>query len=312
MSLRVVFLGTPVFAVPTLTRLITSPHNVVGVITQPDRPRGRGHYTSAPPIKELALRHHIPVFQPSRLSDAAFRREFDALEADLGIVAAFGRLLPEWLLGSPTHGMINVHASLLPRWRGAAPVHRAILAGDRVTGVTIMRVVLELDAGPMLSTVTTDIDPNETSEMLEHRLAHHGADEVLRVIDQIASGTSRAERQDESAVTYASKLTRADSEITWARPSRAVHDHIRGVQPWPMAVARLNNRRLLLVRSEVEHEHLLDAEPGGVVAIDRDSISIACRPGVVRLLDVQPEGRSVMTVRAFLNGARVSVGDRFH
>ena len=311
MALRVLFLGTPAFAVPSLARLLTSKHTVVAAVTQPDRPKGRGHQVSAPPVKELALRHHVPVLQPAKMNDETFLEQLRSLTPDLGVVAAYGRLLSQRLLDLPRLGMINVHASLLPRWRGAAPVHRAILAGDERTGVTIMRVVLQLDAGPALSRMATDIDPDETSEMLEHRLAEMGADALGPVMDRLEAGDEQAEPQDESRATYAAKLTRADSRIEWARPSRAVHNHIRGLQPWPLATARLNGRRLSLIRSEVEHEHLLDAEPGSVVFMDADSLSVVCRPGVVRLLEVQPEGRRIMTVREFQNGTRVSIGDRF-
>lgn len=311
MALRVLFLGTPDFAVPTLARLLQSPHTVVAAISQPDRPKGRGQQVAAPPVKELAARHHVTVLQPTRLNDDAFLQAVRALAPDLGVVAAYGRLLPQRLLELPRLGMINVHASLLPRWRGAAPVHRAILAGDERTGVTIMRVVLQLDAGPALSRVATDIDPDETSEALEHRLAELGADAIGPVIERLEAGDARDEAQDESHVTYAAKLTRADSRIDWARPSRAVHNQIRGLHPWPLTAARLNGRRLALIRADVEHEHLLDAEPGAVVFTDADTVSVACRPGVIRLLEVQPEGRRIMTVREFHNGARVSIGDQF-
>jgi methionyl-tRNA formyltransferase len=163
----------------------------------------------------------------------------------------------------------------------------------------------------MLSQVTTIIDPDETSDMLEHRLAALGADAIVPVMERLQNGDATADPQDEAGATYAAKLTRADSRIEWARPSRAVHNQIRGLQPWPLATARLNGRRLSLIRSEIEHDNLLDADPGVIVFTDKDTISVACRPGVVRLLELQPEGRRIMTVREFHNGARVTVGDRF-
>ena len=311
MALRVLFFGTPDFAVPTLARLLTSSHTVAAVVTQPDRPKGRGQQVTPTPVKHLATRHHLQVLQPTRLNDESLLSELRALAPDLGVVAAYGRLLPQRLLDLPRLGMINVHASLLPRWRGAAPVHRAVLAGDERTGVTIMRVVLQLDAGPALARVATDIDPDETSETLERRLAELGADAIGSVIERLEAGDVEADAQDESGVTYAAKLTRADSAIDWVRPSRAVHNQIRGLHPWPLTAARLNGRRMSLIRSEVEHENLLEAEPGAVVFRDADTISVACRPGVLRLLEVQPEGRRIMTLREFQNGARVSIGDRF-
>src|SRR4029453_9406074 len=190
MGLRVLFFGTPAFAVPTLERLIASSHTVAGVITQPDRPRGRGQRVQPEAVKRSAVAHDLPVIQPERLKDESLLHELRALDADLGVVAAYGRILPAALLALPRLGLINVHASLLPRWRGAAPVHRAILAGDRTTGVTIMRVVQALDAGPMLARVTTNNDPAETSIEMERRLASAGADLLLDTVNRLAGGAA--------------------------------------------------------------------------------------------------------------------------
>src|SRR4029453_5286238 len=199
MGLRVLFFGTPAFAVPTLERLIASSHTVAGVITQPDRPRGRGQRVQPEAVKRSAVAHDLPVIQPERLKDESLLHELRALDADLGVVAAYGRILPAALLALPRLGLINVHASLLPRWRGAAPVHRAILAGDRTTGVTIMRVVQALDAGPMLARVETPIEPEDTSAGLEARLATAGADLLVEVVDRLGAGSGGQNEQDSVA-----------------------------------------------------------------------------------------------------------------
>ena len=311
MALRLVFFGTPAFAVPSLDRLQRSPHRIVTVVTQPDRPRGRGHRVVAEAVKTRALDHRLLVWQPERLRDPAFLSELRDLSPDLGIVAAYGRILPAELLAVPRLGMLNVHASLLPRWRGAAPVHRAILAGDTTTGVTIMRVVQALDAGPMLDAAHVAILPNETSAELEHRLALIGAELLAVTIDLMLAGRVQEQPQDERAVTYASRLERRDSQIDWERPARAVHNQIRGLQPWPLVAAMLNGRRVLLHRSVTGPDAAPDAVPGRVVSVEPDALVVASRPGTVRILELQPEGRPVMPTRAFLSGHRVAPGDQF-
>jgi methionyl-tRNA formyltransferase len=248
--LRLVFFGTPAFAVPTLLALASSRHTVVAVVTQPDRPRGRGHKISASPVKAATANLGIPTFQPEQLKDAAFASAFRGLAPDLGVVAAYGKILPVDLIDQPRLGMINVHASLLPRWRGAAPIHRAILADDTVTGVTIMRIVKALDAGPMLAAEDTPIDPNETSAHLEMRLAAIGAELAVRMIDDLARGPVPEIAQDDARAVYAARLERADSRLDFARPARDVHNTIRGLHPWPLASAVLHGKRLALLESE--------------------------------------------------------------
>lgn len=309
--LRIAYFGTPAFAVPSLTALLASSHRVVVVVTQPDRPRGRGHKVTPEAVKRVATDAGLPVLQPDRLKDPAFRQAFEAAAPDLGIVAAYGKLLPEDLIATPGLGMINVHASLLPRWRGAAPVHRAILAGDAATGVTIMRVVKALDAGPMLAQERTAIDANETSAELERRLAHLGATLLMTAVDSLSEGTAVEVPQDEALVTYAHRLERRDSQIDWARPAYEVHNRIRGLHPWPLAAAMFEDSRTLLLRSTVAHERQLDAVPGSVTAVEPDAIVVATRPGAIRLCDIQVAGRASMPVAAFLRGHTVQPGDRF-
>jgi methionyl-tRNA formyltransferase len=311
MAVRILFMGTPAFAVPSLLRLLASGHEVVGVVTQPDRPRGRGRHVVPEAVKTAAIERGLNVLQPTRLADEATLATLRDLEPDLAIVAAYGRLLPQALLDLPRLGVINVHASLLPRWRGAAPVHRAIVAGDAETGVTIMRVVLALDAGPMLARVATPIGSNETSAELESRLATLGAGMLPAVVSQLSAGTVLEEAQDQKAVTYAKKLERADSRIDWTRPAVAVHNQIRGLQPWPLAAAVLNGRRLALLRSTVVDDRILSGSPGSVIQVEKDALVVAAEPGAIRLLELREADRSAMSVAAYLNGRRVAVGDRF-
>jgi methionyl-tRNA formyltransferase len=312
MPLRVIFFGTPSFAVPSLRSLLDSSHPVVAVVTQPDRPRGRGHKVQPEAVKRLAVERGLRISEPGRLKDPAWLAEVRALEPDIAVVAAYGRMLPQALLDIPRLGFINVHASLLPRWRGAAPVHRAIVAGDTVTGITIMRVVLELDAGPMIASQATPIGRDETSVELEARLATIGAALTRDVVSRMEERDSVAlQPQDEALATYAAKLERADSRFDWNTPASAIHDRIRGLHPWPLAATRLKDRRLLLIRSMVEREGPIESVPGTIVAARRDGLLVAAGPGVVRIAELQPEGRRPMSAGDFLNGASVREGDRF-
>jgi len=311
MALRVVFFGTPEFAAASFSALLSSRHPVVAVVTQPDRARGRGLHVTSSAVK-AAADGIVPVLQPERLKDESWLQTFRNLQPDLAIVAAYGRLLPQALLDIPRLGTINVHASLLPRWRGAAPVHRAILAGDTVTGITIMRVVLALDAGPMLDRVETPIGPDETSEQLEQRLAVLGANLLVTVVDRLAAGDPVPEvPQDDRQATYAARLERTDSPIDWGRPAIDIHNQIRGLHPWPLASSTLGGRRLLLRRSTVHDDAQHDVLPGSVLEAARDALVVATRPGAIRITEIQPEGRRSMSVRDFLNGTRLAAGDRF-
>jgi methionyl-tRNA formyltransferase len=310
-ALRVVFFGTPDFAVPTLEALLGSPHQIVAAVVQPDRPRGRGQKVSDAPVKARAAAQGVPVLQPDRLSRAEWEASLAALRADLGVVAAYGKILPEWLLAVPRLGLVNVHASLLPRYRGAAPVHRAIIAGERETGVTIMRVVKALDAGPMLATVRTPIGPEETSEDVERRLALLGADLLLEVAARLAEGPVDETAQDDAQASYAAKLTREDSPIDWTRPAEAVHNLVRGLHPWPRATTALRGHRLIVHRSRPAAPLVAPPVAGTVVSVSSAAVTVACGDGRgLDVLVVQPEGRRVMAVGEFLAGHRLAPGDR--
>ena len=306
--MKVLYFGTPRFAVPTLEQILGSSHTVVGVVTQPDRPRGRGHHVTASPVKEVAVTHGLPVLQPTRMKDDAWLEDVRALGADIGVVAAYGRILPQVLLDIPPQGLINVHASLLPRWRGAAPIHRAVIAGDDVTGVTIMRVVLALDAGPMLATVETPIHADDTSETVEERLAVEGGRLLVETLDTLAEGAIAEVPQDESLVTYAERLQRAESAIDWTRSAPQIDRQIRGLQPWPLAVGRLAGRAVAFLHSAVVSLEKTATPPGTIVAASGDNFHVACGHGILAVTRVKPEGRRQMSVRDFLNGAGVTPG----
>ena len=310
--LRIVFFGTPDFAVPTLEALHRSRHQVVGVVTQPDRARGRGHQAQAGPVKQLSERLGLALLQPQRLRDEAFFETFRSLDADLGVVAAYGKILSDAVLAVPKRGLINVHASLLPRFRGAAPIHRAVMAGETMTGVTIMRVVKALDAGPMIAKATRAIGDDETSAEVEHDLARLGADLLVDAVDALAEGRASETPQNESEASYAHKIEKADGIIDWSRTAHEIHNQIRGLHPWPHAYSDLQGERTILLRSEVEAEQDEPlTEPGTVVEARPDRFAVQAGGGVVRLLLVQREGRRPVTAREYLAGRRIERGARF-
>lgn len=309
--LRIAYFGTPQFAVPALRRLLASRHRVAGVVTQPDRPRGRGQKVSDAPVKTLALEHGVPVFQPARLRQPEVAETIRTWQPDLGVVAAYGRLIPDELLELPPLGMINVHASLLPKYRGAAPVHRAVIDGETETGVTIMRVVHELDAGNMLAKATRPIGPDETSDAVERDLAELGADLLLRVVDRLAEGPVEEERQDFMLATYAPKIVKEEGLIDWSLPAAFIHNRVRGLYPWPHAYTYLDGQRLIVLKTRVEDEPAA-AEPGTVVAVSREAIHVAAgHGGRLAIERIQPEGKRPMSAREFLAGRPLQPGARF-
>ncbi|MEX2273479.1 MAG: methionyl-tRNA formyltransferase [Vicinamibacterales bacterium] len=304
-GIRVLMLGTPAFALPTFEALIASRHQVVGLVCQPDRPRGRGQKVAAPETKRVAEAHRIPVFQPVRLKDPALMEALGALGADIGVVAAYGRILPDALIALPPRGMINVHASLLPRYRGAAPIQRAIIAGDDVTGVTIMRVVRELDAGPMLAAAPTPIAADMTSVELERALAASGAGLLVHTLGRLADGEAVLEiPQDDRLATHAPKIDRADGLIDWSKPAAAIHNLVRGLHPWPHAFTFLGAARLILHRTAVAGPWRLPrpAAPGTILNVAADDFIVATGDGQLRLIDIQPEGKRVMSIADWMAG----------
>jgi methionyl-tRNA formyltransferase len=304
---KVVFFGTPDFAVPSLQAILQSGrHTVAAVVTQPDRPRGRHQRLQHTPVKAVALAC-APVLQPERIRTPEFVAELKAFQPDLGVVAAYGKILPDEVLAVPRLGMINVHASLLPRYRGAAPVHRAVIDGEAETGVTIMRVVRALDAGPMFARVVTPIGPDDTSDVVEQRLATSGATLLVDVMDRMAAGSATEEPQDESQATYAPKITKDEGPIDWTLPARAIHNRVRGLYPWPHASTTIGGERTLILQSR-PLEAAATAPPGTVVDVTRDAIHVATGLGTLSLEQLKPEGRRAMSAREFLAGRPVAPG----
>jgi methionyl-tRNA formyltransferase len=312
MPLRVVFFGTPGFAVPTLEHLANSVHTVVGVVTQPDRPRGRGQQVSDGPVKALAVALGLPVLQPERLARDQFETALASLTADIGVVAAYGKILPDWLLATPRLGLINVHASLLPKYRGASPIHRAVINGDAETGVTIMRVVKALDAGGMIATVSVPIGPDDTTTTIESLLAIRGAELLVTTLDAIEAGTAHETPQDESQATYAPKLAKAEGLIDWSLPATNIHNLVRGLWPWPHAFTYLDGARHIIHRSRVS-SHAGNAPPGTVVVASAlDGLHVACgRQSAIEVVDLQLEGKRMISARDAMASKALAVGARF-
>lgn len=305
--MRILFMGTPDFAVPSLQALIDAGHEIVGVFTQPDKPKNRGMKLQAPPVKVRALEHAIPVFQPTKLRDGTALETIQSLTPDLIVVAAYGRILPQEILDYPRLGCINVHSSLLPRYRGSAPIHWAILNGDAETGVTIMHMALALDAGDIISQSVTPIDPNETVETLHDRLADMGAVLLVDTVAAMENGTAVRTPQEEDKVTLAPMLSRALSPMDWNRPASQLHDQVRGLIPWPAAVTVLNGARCKVFSTSVLEETTGKA-PGAVIAADKKGLKIACGGGtVLQINELQADGGKRLKAADYLRGHPIPV-----
>ncbi|HLS97651.1 MAG TPA: methionyl-tRNA formyltransferase [Porticoccaceae bacterium] len=300
-DLRVVFGGTPDFAAHHLDALIAAGCQLVGVFTQPDRPAGRGKKLTPSPVKELALAHGLPVFQPASLKDPDAQRLLTDLAPDLFVVVAYGLLLPRAVLDIPRHGCINVHASLLPRWRGAAPIQRAIEAGDSLTGITIMGMDVGLDTGDMLRKVSCPIAADDTGGSLHDKLAALGPPALLATIADIARGETHPEKQDDSLATYAAKISKQEAEIDWRGDAIVIDRRIRAFNPFPVAYTLLAGEPLRIWRAApVTTDH--SAAPGTLLAVNDDSVTLACGHGALRLLEVQLPGKKRMPMAELLRG----------
>jgi methionyl-tRNA formyltransferase len=307
--MKIIFAGTPEFAVPCLQMLLDSEHEVCAVYTQPDRPAGRGRKLQPSPVKELALSAGVPVFQPLTLKTGEDLQQISAFNADLMVVVAYGMILTQAVLDVPRLGCINVHASLLPRWRGAAPIQRALMAGDEKTGVTIMQIVRKLDAGDMLHKEECVIEATDTAGDLHDKLAALGPIGLVKVLAQIEAGTVHPEPQDESLVTYAEKLEKSESVIDWSLPAADLARKVRGLNSWPVAQTLYQGNVLRIWQAEAVSDDASTLEPGVVRCADKH-IDVATGEGFLRLLEVQLPGGKRMPVQAFLsshdvNGAKL-------
>lgn len=303
--MRILFMGTPDFAVPSLEALVSAGHTICGVFTQPDKPKNRGMKLLPTPVKECALSHDIPVFQPVKLRDGTALAQIQALAPQLIVVAAYGRILPQDILDCPPLGCINVHSSLLPKYRGAAPINWAILNGDRVTGITIMHMAAALDAGDIISQTETEIGPDETAPELTARLAELGGKLLVETVGKIETGTAPRTAQDESQVTLAPMLDRELSPMDFTRPAQALHDQVRGLIPWPAATAQVGGVRCKIFATSVEPG---TGRPGTVLEAGKGGLLVACGEGALRVLELQPDGGKRMRSADYLRGHPLETG----
>ncbi len=309
--MRIVFMGTPDFAVPSLKSLHAAGHELLLVVTQPDRPAGRGRKLTPPPVKTAALGLGLELEQPESVNTDEFVERLRALAPDLFVVVAFGQILRQRLLDIPPHGSINVHGSLLPDYRGVAPINWAIVGGETETGVTTMYMARTVDTGAIIQRRSTPIGPEETAGELYERLSELGGELITETADLIARGEAPREEQGAPRVGYARKLTRADGTIDWTLPAHGVHDHIRGMTPWPGATTRSAGRMLLVMRSSVARsgEARAPSAPGTIISLDK-GIEIAVGDGSVLLTEVKPEGKRAMAAEEFVRGYRPEIGAR--
>ena len=299
--MRILFMGTPEFAEASLRALVEAGHEICGVFTQPDKPKNRGHKLAFSPVKEYALAQGLSVYQPVKMRDGTALALIRELAPELIAVAAYGRILPEDILQAAPYGAINVHSSILPKYRGAAPINWAVLNGESVTGVTIMYMAKELDAGDIIRCARTPIDPDEDAAQLTARLAELGGAALVEAVESIAQGTAERTPQDHAAATYAPMLDRELSPMDFTRDALTLHNQVRGLIPWPCAAADVKGNYLKVYRTELAGETA--AAPGSVVAADKKGIALACGDGRIRrLLEVQAQGGKRMAAGAYLAG----------
>ncbi|HYF95708.1 MAG TPA: methionyl-tRNA formyltransferase [Symbiobacteriaceae bacterium] len=310
--MKVLFMGTPDFAADSLRALLAAGHSVVGVVTQPDKPVGRGGKVRFPPVKDVALANGLPVFQPKRVRRPEVIERLRELGSDVTVVVAFGQILSKEALEISPLGSMNVHGSLLPRWRGAAPIHRAIMAGDEETGVTTMWMDEGMDTGDMCLMARTPILPEDTVGTLHDRLAVMGAKLLVETLRQVEAGTAPRIRQPEEGVTYAAKLERQDEIINWDRPAEDLVNQIRGLNPWPGAYTAGPKGTVKIWRASLYHDRRGRGTPGQVLEIiKKQGFVVATGEGFLLVEEVQPPGKSRMEAHAFVNGGGVQVGTRF-
>jgi methionyl-tRNA formyltransferase len=298
--LNIIFAGTPDFAARHLQALINSHHNVIAVYTQPDRPAGRGKKLTASPVKELALAHNIPVYQPGSLRKEPAQQQLAALDADIMVVVAYGLILPKVVLDTPRLGCINVHGSILPRWRGAAPIQRALWAGDKETGVTIMQMDIGLDTGDMLLKTYLPIEDDDTSASLYEKLAQQGPDALLQALEGLANGTLAAEKQDETLANYAEKLSKEEARLDWTKSATQLWQEVRAFNPWPVSYFEHQGNTIKVWQTQVSTTSS-NATPGTIISASKKGIEVATGDGVLTLLSMQLPGKKPLSVADILN-----------
>ena len=305
--MRVIFMGTPDFSVGILEEIIKAGHEVVLAVTQPDKPKGRGNTVQFPPVKETALTHGIEVYQPTKIRDAECVEYLRKYHADIMIVAAFGQILSKEILDMPRYGCVNVHASLLPKYRGAAPIQWAVINGEKVSGVTTMRMDIGIDTGDMIEKVEVPLDKEETGGSLFDRLAEEGAKLCVHTMSEIEAGRATYTKQDESAATHTSMIKKQFGKIDWTKSAVEIERLVRGLNPWPSAYTSLNGKTLKIWRTSVE-EADSGAKAGTIVSIAKDEIAVQTGKGILLLQEVQLEGKKRMPVDAFLRGYQLEKG----
>ena len=309
--MRIVFMGTPEFAVDSLAALVeSSDHEIVAVITQPDRPKGRGQKVLMTPVKEYALEKNLVVLQPAKIRTPEFIEELRALAPELIVVVAFGQFLPKEILQLPKYGCINVHASLLPKYRGAAPIHYAVMNGEKESGVTIMRMDKGMDTGAMLAKVAASIGENMTMGELHNELKVAGAQLLLEVIRGLEDGTIKDMPQNDAEATYASLLDKEIEKIEWAKSALEIHNKVRGLNPWPGAYTLLSDgRKLKIWQTRVVANECIGTKPGTVVAFSKEGFIVACGNGCLEVIEVQPESKKKMPADVYFNGYKMKIGE---
>ena len=306
--MKIIFAGTPHFAAAALQALLARKFDIVAVLTQPDRPAGRGMKLQPSPVKQLAQQHGLPVLQPPTLKDAAIQAELAAYGADVMVVAAYGLILPRAALGLPRHGCLNIHASLLPRWRGAAPVQRAILAGDAETGITIMQMDEGLDTGVMLLKKAVAIGPGDTAQTLLDRLSITGGEAIVEALDLLADGKLRPTPQDNAQATYAAKLNKAEAQIDWTQDAQQIARAVRAYNPFPAAATHIGGVPVKIWQARVVPG--ANGTPGVIVSANEDGIVVACGEGALSLEVLQRSNAKAMPAAQFIRGFAVAPGDR--
>lgn len=312
-KLKIIFAGTPEFALPSLDALLNSAHEISAVYTQPDRPAGRGRQMTASPVKKLAIAKQCTVLQPETLRNSATQQQLQNYQPDLVVVVAYGLILPEAVLTIPRYGCVNVHASLLPRWRGAAPIQRAIIAGDSQTGITIMQMATGLDTGDILLQTECEINPNDTAKLLHDRLAVQGANALITYLDLLLTQQLKPEVQDITHACYADKIVKAEAKLDWQRSAIELDRYVRAFNPWPVAfttvpVLKNSNDHIMRIWHAKPETINHTAKPGTIITIDPDGIDIACGTGVLRLSEVQFSGGKPLSAREVTNGKHLEIG----